>query len=169
MKYYPCLWAKGWQYKCVILVSLFKIQNQFTRKMVEIKNVFPNELWKFKWKRYWESKPIVSPVAFSDDQAAGRDQAWPSVWKGLYPQPGGKFQWENRCLQFGFQVLRTRRGCQRDLLNGDSPCSETFILIAGLFFQLTISDVPGVWKNSILTSICCTYLLFPHSGCVFLF
>lgn len=96
MKYYPCLWAKGWQYKCVILVSLFKIQNQFTRKMVEIKNVFPNELWKFKWKRYWESKPIVSPVAFSDDQAAGRDQAWPSVWKGLYPQPGGKFQWEKQ-------------------------------------------------------------------------
>lgn len=56
----------------------------------------------------------------------------------------GSFSGKNRCLQFGFQVLRTRRGCQRDLLNGDSPCSETFILIAGLFFQLTISDVPGV-------------------------
>lgn len=52
---------------------------------------FSNKLWKFKWEMYREPELLVSPGAFSDGQAAGRDQPWPSVWKGLLT-PGGKFQ-----------------------------------------------------------------------------
>lgn len=44
---------------------------------------FSNKLWKFQWEMYWEPGFLVSLGAFSDGQAAGRDQAWPRVWKGL--------------------------------------------------------------------------------------
>lgn len=63
---------------------------------------FPNKLWKFKWEIYCESEFTVSPGAFSDGQAAGRDQTWAAVWKGPIDNQVGSFSRKNRCLQFGF-------------------------------------------------------------------
>lgn len=44
---------------------------------------FPNNFWKFKWEIYGEPEFMVSPGAFSDGLAAGRDQTWANVWKRL--------------------------------------------------------------------------------------
>lgn len=81
---------------------------------------------------------MVSPGALSSGPAAGRDQTWAMFGKG-HRQPGGRFQQESKSLQFGFQVLRVLKTSQQDF-NGDSPCLELFMLITGLFFQLTVSD-----------------------------
>lgn len=99
---------------------------------------FPNKLWKFKWEIYWESEFTVSPGAFSDGQAAGRDQTWANVWKRLsttrWEVSAGKTDASHLAFK-GWEQWGNE--CQGDLLNGDPPCSEVFILIAGLFFQLT--------------------------------
>ena len=82
---------------------------------------------------------MVSPGALSSGPAAGRDQTWAVFGKGIDRQAGGMFQQESKSLQFGFSTVESVED-KPARLQERLTWPGMFMLTAGLFFQLTVSD-----------------------------